>query len=518
MGLNLEALERWFPAGTAEGERAIQEKVFVYVKEFSRALSPRVGNPYLLVGRKGTGKSAIIEVATKILDRQKVPVILLRPSDLATESLNDHESIGELKKKFIPIILAAIAGKLAENRSGLVLGDDAIIYNEAVRAGHLSPDWIGKLARSLPAIAKPLVRVDLTHVLPEFSFATREELTRAIESRVSERRFHIFIDDTDQIANPDKPGHLNRIWGLILAIRELASDIQELRCLISLREEVWERLKREASGQRDQTDHFTNLVIGLSCDHEHIQQIVETRLKLAAEDCGAKAELYNAFFLGASARPPNSNAPRSWIDLILVRSRQRPRDAIQMVSQLAEYADKKSIARIDEATFQAVVPRFSEDRARLFGQEFEAECPRAEDILRTFSEVTYTDGGYRLTAEQMMGHLKGIASRFGVTLYGRTLKPGNEADTFDLWRFLYIANVVNARVSDENERDSFRHLRSEEDSFLVSKPRWNEMQKMLWEVNPAFRDYLDTRARSQSAMVGLPTKAKQRSAQRDRRK
>lgn len=43
MGLNLETLQNWFPSGTAEGERQIQERVFVYVSEFPRLLSPRAG-------------------------------------------------------------------------------------------------------------------------------------------------------------------------------------------------------------------------------------------------------------------------------------------------------------------------------------------------------------------------------------------------------------------------------------------------------------------------------------------
>ena len=45
MSANLEKLENWFPAGTAEGERAILERVFVYVDELKRVISPNPGNP-----------------------------------------------------------------------------------------------------------------------------------------------------------------------------------------------------------------------------------------------------------------------------------------------------------------------------------------------------------------------------------------------------------------------------------------------------------------------------------------
>lgn len=68
----LEELIKWFPSGTAEGERAILEKIFVYVREFRRILAPPPGNPYLLVGKKGTGESAIVEFSTKLLSTQGV--------------------------------------------------------------------------------------------------------------------------------------------------------------------------------------------------------------------------------------------------------------------------------------------------------------------------------------------------------------------------------------------------------------------------------------------------------------
>jgi hypothetical protein len=505
MSLNLEELQKWFPSGTAEGERSILEKVFVYVTEFNRVLSPQTGSPYLLIGRKGSGKSAILDFAVKILELQRVPAIVLRPSDISTSSLTDQDSIGELIRQFKPILLSAIASKIAEQQEGVLIGDHATLYNEAIRAGHRSPDFVGKMARLLPKIAKPLLKIDLTPVLPDLNSVTLKELERAISNRVSEKRFHLFIDDTDQVANPDKAGHLNRIWGLMLAVRELTSNISELRAVITLRSEVWERLKRESSGQRDQTDHFTNLEIRLSSSDKHVQEIVETRLRLAAKNCPVDKGPYASFFDGSTARAPNSDEQRSWHDLIFVRSRQGPRDAIQLINNLAGFAMyTKKVDKINEEVFRAVMPIFSENRARLFGQEFEFECSKAVDILRSFAQLKYPDGGFRLKAEPVKDHLIGLPSQFGINLYGRTIQPGNEDDVFDLWRFLYMANVLNARVSDIGEKDGFKHLVSEDDPFLVSKPRWNEMQKMLWEISPVYRDFLLKHQSALNAMTGLP--------------
>lgn len=509
MSQSLEILENWFPSGTAEGERQILERVFVYVSELKRVLAPRPGNPYLLIGRKGTGKSAIVEFAVKLLDLEMVPAVVLRPQDIPTSELTDGDSMGDLKRKFYSILLSAIAAKLSENPKGFLTGDDAILYNEAVNSGKRSPDLVGRLARSLPGIAKPMIKADLTTAYPVLTAAVATEIQQAIANRLTEKRFHIFIDDTDQVANPEKPGHLNRIWGLLLAIRELASQVPEVCALVTLREEVWQRLRHETAGQRDQTDHFANLVINTSSSNAHVQRIIETRLRAAAAQCKSNQGIYQTFFEGEVARAPQSPDARSWQDLILVRSRQRPRDAIQLIAKLASHAlHIQHVPKINEDTFHSVMPVFSEERATLFAQEVEDEFPAAMDIVRSFATADYPEGGFRLTAEETKRHIRTTTSAFKVQVYGRAMRQEREEDVFEIWRFLYNANFLNARISDDREKDGFRHLVASADPTLVSKARWNEMQGLLWEVNPAFRDFLISRQADQQARTGLPTKRK----------
>ena len=511
MSANLEKLENWFPAGTAEGERAILERVFVYVDELKRVISPKPGNPYLLVGRKGTGKSAIVEFASKLLDIECVPVLILRPQDIPTSDLSDSDSMGDLKRKFYGILLSSIAAKLSENSKGFLTGDNAILYNEAIRSGLKSPDLIGRLARSLPSIARPIIKADLSSALPILTSSISKDIKDAISSRLVEKRFHIFIDDTDQVANPEKPGHLNRIWGLILAIRELSSQISELCAVVTLREEIWQRLRHESAGQRDQTDHFSNLVIRTSSSAEHVQQVIETRLRAAAAQCKSNEGLYDTFFDGQVARAPYSPDLRSWRDLILVRSRERPRDAIQLIAKLASYAlYTKKILKIDEAVFQAIMPIFSEERANLFAQEVADEFPAAMDIIRSFSDADYPDGGFKLDAMGAKKHLTNMTGKFKIEVYGRVMRQDREDDIFEIWRFLYNANFLNARISDDREKDGYRHIHADQDPMLVTKARWNEIQGLLWEVNPAFRDFLVSRQQDQNSRKGLPTRAKTR--------
>lgn len=510
MKANLAEIINWFPSGTAEGEKAILDRVFVYVDEFSNIMAPPPGNPYLLIGAKGSGKSAIINFAIKTLSQQNVPAIILTPSDFDSMSFGENSSTGDMRRSFASAIMSAIVAKLAEESTGWFDGDRAILYNQAVDAKIRSPDFVGRMGKFLAEISKPLIKVDFNAAFPHLTSVTKRELAQAVERALDKKSFYLFIDDTDQVANPDKPGQLNRMWSLILAVRQIASDIPELRAIISLRTEVWERLKSDPAGQRDQTDHFDSLKVILRSGRAHVGNIVDRRLSLAAEQLGKSGQLYRPFFDGEDARAPYSEDRRTWRDLIAVRSRNRPRDAIHLVNALAKRADLDKVDLINEETFRSVMPVHSERIAKDFAKEVSLECSEALEILRSFATVKFDSGAFTMSAQQALQHFSGLPNRFSIKLYGIALRPGRETDVLELWRFFYLAGVLNARVSDSTEKDGYRHLDPERDTTLVSKSRWNDVQKYLWEVNTVYRDYLISVDQEQSNSFGLAFKSSAR--------
>lgn len=362
------------------------------------------------------------------------------------------------------------------------------------------------MGRFLADLSKPLTKVDFNAAFPHLTSATKEELAAALERVLNTKSFYIFIDDTDQIANPDKPGHLNRIWALILAVRRLTASIPEVRAIVSLRSEVWERLKADPAGQRDQTDHFDSLKVILKSDRKHVGNIIDRRLGLASARLNRGQDLYGPFFEGADARAPFSEERRTWRDLIAVRSRSRPRDAIQLVNALARRADADRIPLIQEDTFRSVMPVHSERIAKDFAKEVALECPMALEVLRTFAGLNFDSGAFTMSAKQAPEHFKGLPTRFSISLYGISLRPQQEADIFELWRFFYLTGVVNARASDASEKDGYKPLDPEKDPTLVSKSRWNDVQKYLWELNTVYRDYLISVDQEQANATGLAFK------------
>ncbi|RZU38325.1 hypothetical protein EV700_2255 [Fluviicoccus keumensis] len=507
----LEILIKYFPTGTTEGERHILRRAFVQAEEFADLITPPPYSPRLLVGKKGSGKSALIEFSMTLLERAKVPALVLKPMDIDYSTFREDASVGELTGAAFKAILNGVAMKLGSTTSGLITGDDKILYETAVSSGEINRDTIERLALFLPKLAKSFTQTDLTDLLPSSQPVTVKALEKAISNNLeqSTRGFYLFIDDTDQIAAPDKPGHLNRIWAFLLAARELSSRIGEIRCIISLREEIWRRLTSDRAGQRDQTDHFSGLIRYLSPTRDHIRKIVDRRISLAAGEIGGSyTNHWSVFFEGDMPRMPYSEIRTGWPDMIIVRSRERPRDAVQLINGCCQRAISSNSDKITEDIFSVEMREFSKVRARLLEQEVEFECPQMEQIIRSLAEIHYDHSSFKATAEVIKKHLSSLGSAFSVTLFGRTLKLTKEDHLFELWRFLYDVGLLNARIADSREKDGFRHIYPSEDPTLVSKSRWNEMQAIVWEIGPAYRDHLISIQEQKNSQFGLPPRGR----------
>ncbi len=499
------ALLRYFNAGTAEGEQSILLETFVNFDGYADMVTPEPFNPRLLVGKKGCGKSAVVHFFAAVCEEHGLPALLLRPMDIDLSAAKDDAPVGETTRLAYDALLRAVAEKMGSLREGLLTPEQKVLRDEAVRAGLSNRDVVERLAAVLPGMTKAVTKVDLSSLIPQAPPSGRRRLENALKANLdsSGSGFFLFVDDTDQVAAPEKPGHLNRIWAFLLAARALSQKSRSLRVIVTLRDEVWRRLTRDKAGQRDQTDHFAPLVMRLDPSRAHIERIIQRRLQLAAERVGRgdSTSPYEPFFEGTHPRMPLSKQESSWDDLIVLRSRDRPRDAIQLVANLAKNA---SGPLITERDFEAVMKAFSEERATLIAQEVEAECPVTLEILRSLARLQFDRGSFKASALEIRDHLKKLPTVFGITLFGRTLHGDDDLDALELWKHLWDNGILNARVSDTSQKDGFRHIMPADDPALISRARWNEMQAMTWEVNPVYRDYLYAIRQEEERRVGLP--------------
>ena len=508
----LKALLYYVPTGTTEGEKHILNEAFVQTEHYQEIITPPPGSPRLLVGKKGSGKSAIIDFSIEFLRSADVPTLLVKPMDLDLDSMPHEASSGTLTRIAYEALMRAIARNIGDQLSGFLRGDSKILYQEAVGAGSINADFIGKISQIMAALAAPLSPVDFTKLLPNTNKASCVKLEKALRDNINSSggAFYLFVDDTDQVASPGAPGHVNRIWAILLAAREIAQRINSIRVIISLREEVWRRLSREEVSQRDQWDHFIPLVFQLNQDLDHVQGIIERRLVLAAKRCGIEGDKphYQSFFEGDKPHMPSSQKRSTWPDIIRTRSRERPRDAVQLVNMLAKAALGPPANRINDELLAKIMVPFSQQRAVLLAQEYEEECPALANIIKSFARIEYEGGAFSASSETIRSHLRSLPSSFSIELAGLTLQPDNDEDIFRLWNFLYSIGFIYARVSDSREPKGYRFISPADDILFVHSRRWNDMQKALWEIHPSFRDHLIDVGRSEAAQFGLPKKPK----------
>ena len=514
---NLRVLKKFFTTGTAEAEGNILKSAFVSPSEYSQVIGPVYGSPSVLVGRKGAGKSALFRYAKESLHHGGVPTLLLRPKDLRVSDFKDATSLGELTDKSESTILRAIASKIGSEYSGYLFGHEAELNKIALSEGKIAPDAVQVLKRILMPFGKAASDIDFESVTGG-SIHGKSEIKRVLKDAAEERKklAYVFLDDTDQVADMASKDHLNRIWSLLLASRAITEEYPNIVISVSLRTEVWNRLMYDNSGQRDQTDHFRELVVNLQPTTSDIKKIIETRFRLASIKCGCERvdpNWHHPFFENPGGANLPSNNPlygksSNWMDIIVGRSRQRPRDAIQFVSKMISRAIDSGRDKIEQDDFHYVMPEYSEERVDDLETEVKYECSNMKEIVRAFGEAQYNSGSFTFDANGMKSFIGKIPSKFSIQIHGNTIRPEEDNSTFKLWRFLYRLGFINARASDKERKRNYRHVKVGEDSRLVSKERWNDMQQMLWEINPAYRDFLIKVKNEKERMTGLPSKSR----------
>lgn len=510
MGSQIRYLKKYFEAGTAEGDNTFLKDVFVTPKEYAEFISVPTSGPRILLGNKGSGKSAALRYFKLELENLEMPVILLRPKEIDLRKTEDS-ALGALTRASESAILSAIARKLGTGIKGLVTSpEDQTLLKVAQQSGEVEKDFIERALSILNPIGKKLTDINFDELIKKDE-PSQIQIRKAIEESLnkSQQAFYVLIDDTDQVAHPGEPDHLNRIWAFLLAARSINESCGNIKFIITMRDEVWRRLNRDTAGQRDQVDHFRNLAKRISFSEETLKEIIKKRLNTALEEFepSSTIEPYSCFFETKHVQIPTADKQyRYWDDFLVGRSRQRPRDSIQLIYKLCEQAIKKSSEKISSGEVALVMPIYSEERVDDLKRECEEECPQIKEVIRAFHDASFDGGSFTLSPQIAANFISELPSRFSISLFSRTLSAGNSDDTFKLWRYLHEVGFLNARVSDIRESKGYRHVSPHEDPDLVSQARWNEMQSILWEINPAYRDYLINVQKEKSFSFGQPKK------------
>jgi hypothetical protein len=485
----LDYLLKYVRAGTAEGDRAFLGEIFIPPAQFAQLCAIEPGGFRLLVGDKGIGKSALVEWVHKVAQARKLPSLLIRPDDIVSKDIPSSSDLASLKRYYYNLLLRTVAAQVGRHLKGLLKGEAAKLYTEAQQAGLTDDDFVQKALALVSAVSLPVSKVNGVQLAKELAGVNSlNSLAGAINKQLLSQGtlFFLFIDDTDQLAAPDQPAHLNRLWGLILAMRRLVGECPAIRPIVTLRTGVWTRLTTESQGQRDQTDHVRGYVVSLKVDEGLVGSIVRRRLDLAAADLERKGvDPYTIFFDDPYMTLPNSDERRSWDSFITKSSRDRPRDAIQLLKNMIDCAQIRKSVQIGSAEAGLAMKVYSTERVDDIANEFSLDCRNIREIINTFSEVDF-----ELDFETLRTHLRTVPSIGNTMVRAQTMHPDSDEDAITILALLHEAGFINPRFPDATKSRGFRHQLYRDDPNFVKFANWNGMQGASWEIHPAFRSHL----------------------------
>lgn len=499
----LRAIEN-FCVGRAESEESFLINAFVLAGAYHEALNAPFHSPVFLLGRKGTGKTALVKYLELKAKVSNVKCLYLKPDDIPLlEGIGEAEETSTIKRCAYEALVSAIATKIGSELRGALGKSDKKLFDKALNEGSRSYDAVQACLHGLSKFGSTVTEIDFQKLIPETEKANTKALREALKSNFqsSEKAFLLFIDDVDQVASMTNEKHINRIWGFILAIQKLTEELPNVKTIICLRTEIWAILQRDLHGQRDQVDHVRRLIRQLDPSEDQIKEIIHKRLDVIRAHLGLQksARDEDLFFAERTVILPTSeDEQRCWDDFIAKSSRGRPRDALQFISILAEKSRKAGHTKISTQIVDAAAKQYSLERLDDLVHEYASDCSVVREIVQSFAKVQFV-----ITSDDLRAHLISLPSQFGITIRGVTIHREKIADIFCLWKFIHEIGLVNPKIPDRREDRNFRHILYDENSEFVSEANWNEMQKTVWELHPAYRSHLIALRANEKARTGI---------------
>jgi ABC-type antimicrobial peptide transport system, ATPase component len=484
---NLEVV-RNYCVGTAESEASFMNDVYFDTGKYQEILQVPTGSPILLIGKKGTGKSILINMLKYKLDGIKAQNIIIKPDNLENiDKATQFNDIANLKRIYFDSLITTLAIKLGESIKLALTRKDKKLYEKAIAAGAKDKNLFDVGLRYLANVGSVITDVQLEKLIPDFKRDfTSSELKRSLTLSLKNKSFWLFIDDTDQIAQLNNRDQLNRIWALLLSVRQLCEQYQNIKCIVTLRTEIWQILVNDTKGQRDQVDHFKRLIRVLDPSDDQIRDIIRKRIHFIEAKLGlSNRNVFSPLFEGNDISLPQSTEKRYWDDFLVKSSRQRPRDSIQLIDILAKYSIDAKFQIIKESIIEKALKEYSRDRLDDLAMEFANDSESVIPIVKSFTKCNFS-----LNCDQARDHISVIPSMFSLVIRGHVIKPGSQEDFMFLWNFLHELGFLNPCVPDSRMPKGFRHIMYNENPSYVSVSNLNEMRASTWEVHPAYRSYL----------------------------
>lgn len=441
------------------------------------------GDKELVLGRKGSGKSALFSILAKEASDSPntIPVKIsfdgedfiyienwLKQNNF-TEPLNDDFKYSLAWKNFIlnEIIYSSIP---------YVEYFDNTLKNKLVQEEIISDTSWKRFAYAIFNVFKGgKLQSSLGEVELDFSSLTtlkledKEKIKEELTNLISNNSFFVVIDNLDE---PWKNNNNMNSWlrGLIFAIRQLKREYKNLKIVAFLRTDIYEIISKE-SDLFDSKSEITSIAWDDN-NYFSLKQLVATRIahyldKPLPTDLKTINDYWNLLY------PENiyyNGQPNYSHNYIINRTFQRPRELLQFCRLILEVS-KKTLLPVDELSISSAEIQYSNWKLNDLTGEYSKTCKRIDKCILSFVGIQEK---WTWDCPSLIAHIDQIdeTEKLVNAITNETL---SSKETIS---FLYQIGFLRKVVAEPGKRRKYRMF-YQDDTI--------NYQKTVFDIHPAFR-------------------------------
>jgi hypothetical protein len=388
----------------AENEINQLPEYFVPTSEYTNV---KRGHARLVVGRKGSGKTAILyEVADAFARSKDYVVVDLKPEAhqftefraIVLKELEQGAKEHVLTAFWHYLLLIELARKIIESDATIVARDEDLArayqrlldvygYDQAVEEGDFSErlyELMGRITARREGLG-PVVRAnEVTELIYEKDI---HELNSALAAYLEHKQaIWLLVDNLDKgwPVGGIEPEDILLVRCLLEATRKIQRQIPRLQtsqrkldthAVVFLRNDVFDRVLPQIRDMGKETATFLDWE-----DVENFRKLTERRMAASTGEEREFADLWPMFFVS------HVGAEESF-HYILARTLMRPRDLIRFLKACVNIAVNRDHERVFEADIVKAEEQYSEDQTQELMFEVQQVYPKYADLHYSFIGV-----------------------------------------------------------------------------------------------------------------------------------
>lgn len=358
------------------------------------------GTKTLIIGRKGSGKSAISLILRNRLDSEG-RVCLVTPDEISADEIRRFQLPGippEMSKHLIwryifdvqiakYLITYAKRHNEYESHGELgVLRKFLIDNGEVDDLSFTEKFWriVERLKGSVSVEAFTVkLKTEVEHQLPGIQTSHKLDTiedrllaaAKALKLDAESEPFHILVDQIEKVWSNDRESDA-MVVGLLLASKHIRRIFEFVICTLFVRTDIYEKL------QFQDRDHFRGDEFHIDWDKQTLLELILAR---ATASCGRQVnenELWESIF-------PKQIGEDAIQAFLVGRTLMRPRDIIQLCNACRDKARTNGHASITETDINDAMSLYSNWKLSDLQNEWSINFPFLADLFVLFSNSTY---------------------------------------------------------------------------------------------------------------------------------